>query len=255
MANGLFDEGRAAWPELALSPEALAAHLARIDAPERPHVELYLACACAHGDSGALEIFERTVLSEVGAFVRRIDAAEEFAQEVRQALRERLLLRRDELPPRIADYTGRGPLGAWVRVAAVRVALDLKRAAPRASPLPSGSEAVAPGLDPEMELLRRRYRGHYEEALRAALAMLDAKERNLLRLHIVDGVSLERIAVAYRVHRATAARWAAAARDRLLAETYRRLGETLPLSRSELHSLAAVVQSQLHLSLTSFMKG
>jgi hypothetical protein len=39
-------------------------------------------------------------------------------------LRERLLVRRGDRPARIADYPGRGALARWLRVTAVRVALN-----------------------------------------------------------------------------------------------------------------------------------
>ena len=49
-----------------------------------------------------------------------------FVDEVRQVLRTKLLVG-DGAPPKIADYSGRGPLDGWVRAAAVRAAIDLKR--------------------------------------------------------------------------------------------------------------------------------
>jgi RNA polymerase sigma-70 factor, ECF subfamily len=234
MANGLGERGRAAWPAVAVSEAQLREHVARLELPEQPHADLYLACACAAGDAKAIAAFERAVLSEVGHFIARIDASPQFADEVRQALRERLLVARAGAPPRIADYTGRGPLGAWVRVVAVRVAIDLRRDA-----------------DDHRHLSTTQ--ADYEAAMREALAALDAKERNLLRMHVVDGLTVDRIGLAYRVHRATAARWVQAVRQKLLDDIYRRLGERLHLSPAELDSLTALVQSQLRVSLTGLL--
>jgi RNA polymerase sigma-70 factor (ECF subfamily) len=248
-----FDQGRAAWPEVTVETDRFAAHVARLPEAEELHADLYLACACADGDPTALRVVDRQILGEVGLFVRRIDASPELAEEVRQALRERLLVARPGETPRIADYSGRGPLGAWVRVAAVRLAIDLRRKRGEA-PLPDPAAAPADELDPEAALLRARHHEDYQAALREALATLSAKERNLLRMHFVDGLTVERIGVVYQVNKGTVSRWIQAVRQKLLDETYRGLGERLRLSPSELASLTAMVQSQLHVSLSGILK-
>ena len=46
---------------------------------------------------------------------------------MRQRLRERLFVGSDGEPARLASYSGRGPLGTWVRIAAIRLALNLRR--------------------------------------------------------------------------------------------------------------------------------
>jgi RNA polymerase sigma-70 factor (ECF subfamily) len=248
-----FDRGRAAWAGVVVDAQVFAAHVGRFEEEAELHPDLYLACACAHGDGAALALFDRSILSEVGGYVRRIDASPELADEVRQVLRERLLVGIGGAPPRIADYSGRGPLGAWVRVSAVRVAIDLRRKRSTEPLAAASSEPVTNQLDPEAALLLARYQGEYQTALREALATLSAKERNLLRMHFVDGMTVDRVGTVYRVHRATAARWIQAIRERLLDETYRRLGERLRLSPAEFASLTAIVQSQLRVSLSGIL--
>jgi RNA polymerase sigma-70 factor, ECF subfamily len=252
MQKDLSERGRAAWPDIEVSDAQLAAHLSRLDLPPEPHPDLYLACACAAGVPAALATFDERVLAQVGSFVARIDASPGFANEVRQTLRERLLVARPDAPPRIADYSGRGPLGAWVRVAALRAAIDLRRDQHRGAWL-SAAPTIARELSPDLQLVRARYQADYEEALRVALAALDAKERNLLRMHVVDGLTIDRIGLVYHVHRATAARWVQAVRQKLLETIYRRLGQRLALSPAELDSLTALVQSQLQVSLTGLL--
>jgi RNA polymerase sigma-70 factor (ECF subfamily) len=252
MGSELAQRGRAAWPGIELTDAQLAAHLARLELPAEPHEDLYLACACALGDPAAIAAFESGVLVHVGSFVGRIDASPQFVDEIRQTLRHRLLVARSDGPPRIADYAGRGPLGAWVRVAAVRAAIDLRREGQGVGQA-SMAPAISRELSPEVQLLRARYQTHYEDALRAALATLDAKERNLLRMHVVDGLTVDRIGLVYQVHRATAARWVQSVRAKLLDHIYRSLGERLQLSKTELDSLTALVHSQLRVSLTGLL--
>jgi RNA polymerase sigma-70 factor (ECF subfamily) len=181
----------------------------------------------------------------VPLYIARIDASKTIADEVQQRVRERLLA---GAPPRIAEYAARGSLGAWVRVAAVRIAIDLKR-----SPELAGTDALdrllAANDDPELALVKARYRPELDRAVRETSAELSQREATLLRLHFADGVAVERLARSYQVHRATVTRWIADARQRFVDGVYRRLAERLGLSRREFESLMPAVVSQLHLSL------
>ncbi len=113
---------------------------------------------------------------------------------MRQVLRERFFVWVDGAAPRIAQYTGRGALGPWVKVAAVRVALRLAER----------QESLAPGLesrlgpDPELDYLRVRYRAAFSNALSEALGALGVEERNLLRLHFVEGLTIDGLAPLFR---------------------------------------------------------
>jgi RNA polymerase sigma-70 factor (ECF subfamily) len=254
---------RARWPHIAIDVERFADWIgARAGAVEDPvralaalhGVDLYLARACSLGVPAALEAFEREVLVHVPDFIARVDGAAALVDEVKQRLRTRLFVGDGVRARRIDDYSGRGALGAWIRVAAVRTAIDVLREGGRERPRDDAADlarAQAPSAD--VELLRARYQGAYEAAIRAALQELDRKQRNLLRLHFVDGMSVDGIGTAYGVHRATAARWLAQARSDLCARTERILGAELGLSRDELLSLAAVVRSQLHVSVARLL--
>ena len=79
-------------------------------------------------------------------------------------------------------------------------------------------------------------------------------ERAVLKLHYLDGLSIDEVGVAYRVSRATAARWLAKARARVVDETQRRLSEKLGRSAPNADSLLAMVQSELHLSLSRIIR-
>src|SRR5439155_27001611 len=81
--------------------------------------------------------------------------------------------------------------------------------------------------DPETALLRARYASAANEALREAFASLDARERNLLRQHFVDRLSIDDLGPLYGVHRATVARWLERAREALEARTRKLLMERL----------------------------
>ena len=78
---------------------------------------------------------------------------------------------------------------------------------------------------------------------------LDARARNLLRLHHLGGATLEQLAAMYGVHRATAVRWLADARAALARGTRRRLTASLDVSPAELDSILAMIGSRLEASV------
>jgi RNA polymerase sigma-70 factor, ECF subfamily len=256
---------RQAWPELVL-PEALflrylAERLPEESSPEeavrRLHAtDLYLACACVQGLPVAHAMLESRLLPRVDAAVARVEGAGDGVAEVRQRLREQLLSSQDGKPARLADYHGTGPLIAWLRAAAVRMALNFRRSARRRTH--AEHEALATGTleeggDLELDYLRRRHRADFQAVLAEALAALTARERTVLRLHFAEGLSLERIGAMYQTHKSTVSRWLARAREEILSDVRRRLAERLQLSSGELQSLLRAVRSQLDASLSTLL--
>lgn len=260
-APRLTDEGwieaRAAWPTLSLSREAFALALpSGLDGPATPRwADLYLATACAQGDREALRQLERRLLPEADAAIRSIEAAPAFVDEVRQRVRTKLLVAEPGRAPRIADYSGRGPLAGWLCVVALRTAMSLRREHRRAEARQGGDErwAVALALpstaDPELEHLKRSYGGELGEALVQACGALPDRERAVLRLYFVDALGIDRIGAIYGVHRSTAARWLQRAREGLLQATRERLAERLRTTPTALSSVDRLVHSQLDVSL------
>ncbi len=210
--------------------------------------DLYLACGCAEGDRAALEIFERELLSQVPQFIARTDSSPAFADEVKQAVREKLWV---GPRPAIAEYGGSGPLGAWLRIVAARTALNLKRGkAPAGDPF----EVNAAQPDPELDYLKARYGQEFREAFRRVLGALPPRDKSLLSLYYLEGLSSTAIAHTFKVHAATVRRWVDDARARIVDETYQLLKERLDLSSKELHSLLKLLQSQLEQSIAKFLE-
>src|SRR5262249_26695993 len=108
-----------------------------------------------------------------------------FVDEVQQALREKLFVGKDGSSPKIAEYDGRGTLASWVRVVALRTAVDLRRKSPEAPPEPEADQPEPATGDPETGYLQQRYRGAFDTAIRGAIAALGRDQRELLRLHFV----------------------------------------------------------------------
>lgn len=256
-------KGREAWPDVALAPEHFLRHVAR-HLPSEGLVEdtlrqlraadLYLACACAAGEPHALRHFERHVLAKVAS--RLGDPPGVSLDEVLQVARQRLLLGVAGSPPKIAEFSGRGALGGWVRIVTSRIAQELRSQAGRQELLSDTPQALArllAGGDPEKALLQAHSRQALTESLQTALAELTERERALLRLHHLHGLTMDRIATMYGEPRSSVARHVAQAREKLLKLTHRELASRLKLNGQELESLLGLVQSRLDLSLHRLM--
>jgi RNA polymerase sigma-70 factor (ECF subfamily) len=246
---------------MSISPSDFARHLAERIPPDKEAVgaldashtdDIYLTFGCSRGDAAALNLFEKRLLSRVPSFLRRIDPAGTLFDEVRQGLRAELLVGAPGKPPRIATYQGRGSLGGWLRVAAVRMAVRLRRSERNDSPIESGEPWMA-GPDPELDYIKAGYRGAFGDAFRASFASLSKEHREVLRLYLVEGLNIDEIGRRYGVHRATVARWLARARELLLTETRRVLQERIRASSSELNSLIGLLQSQLDVSIHRYL--
>ena len=262
----VLQAGRAAWPDFSVPDGVFQQFLverlpkARRSATEPisvPHVaDLYLACACLEEVPGALAAFERIYLSQLPPAARRIDATPTFVDELRQRLRERLFFAEREEAPKIAHYSGRGPLKGWLTVMAVRLALNLKSCARRKEEgLPDAEWDQLPESsdDAELSLLRTGFRGQFAESFQAAWKGLSHEQRSLLRMHLVDGLPLNRIAVVFKVHRATVARWIAQERETLAQKTKACLAERLKIKTDELNGMMALIRTDLDLSLRRFL--
>jgi RNA polymerase sigma-70 factor, ECF subfamily len=218
--------------------------------------DLALALGCAEGHPGALAEFDRRFTPEVLQALRRVEPTPSFADEALQAVRERLFLASAQGPPKIASYMGTGPLAGWVRAVAVRVGLNLRRGGAPQVPL---DERVAAGLaleapGPEFSLLVQQSREAFEQSFREALRGLEDRELNVLRLHYAGGLTLERLAELYGVHRATVARWLAHARAQVFEQTKQGLKERLRVDSGEFERVLELVRSQLELSLSKALR-
>jgi RNA polymerase sigma-70 factor (ECF subfamily) len=252
LATRLWRAGREAWPDIELAADAFIAFVADPGAVAEPHAaELYLASACAAGNPVALAIFEREWLAQVGTFLQGIRPTPELVDEVRQLLRERLFVG-DR--PRIREYTGRGSLAGWLRISALRLASNLRRGDTTRHRLEARSPASAgPPVDPELALIRARHGRDFESVLADAFATLEERERNVLRLHFLDGLGIDALAAVFRVHRSTAHRWLSDARATLNDQVRARLRARLSLGARELESLMRVVRSELEISLRALL--
>lgn len=249
-----IERAELARPDVAVTPEQLARYLAAHADDERPPSQwlaarnlgdVRLACAIVHGDPAAVSAFERELVPALVIAAERVIKDGDLARDVAAAVRDKLVLDR-----RIADYAGHGELAVWARVIAVRAAVDELRRRQREVPADDALwDAAAPGADPALATQKRESAAHVKSAFHTALARLTPRQRNLLRQHLLDGLTIDELGPMYRVHRVTAARWLAAARTDLWAETRRELRTTLALDDQAIRALLDELRSTLDLSI------
>lgn len=251
----VLDAARAAWPAL----EVDAAEFERfvrarfsgdLSAATPRAADLYLACAALAGVG--IEAFDAVLAREVAAACARVRPPFD-ADEAAQRVRAHLLVAAAPAPPKLATYMGQGDLRGWLRVAATRLLLNAKTRGPREDSGLSGvlDALAARGDDPELAFFKEHYRAELKRAFEECALALSARDRALLRFALVDRLNVDEIGKLYGVHRATAARWVAAAR----AELERGTRARLRVEGRELESIVRMLGSQLDVSLSRVLDG
>jgi RNA polymerase sigma-70 factor len=75
------------------------------------------------------------------------------------------------------------------------------------------------------------------------------KQRNVMRLHYCDDLTLAQIGRLHSVHESTVSRWLLASRDELLAKTRSELCARLRVAQADVDSLMAQLLSRADLSI------
>jgi RNA polymerase sigma-70 factor, ECF subfamily len=254
-------KARLAHPDIQIPDALLVEHAAQffpaelsgsvLDELERlSFPDLLVALGCGHGDRVALQFFDGVLMRHVQAALRRRGHPPDRVEELLQITRQRLLVRENDRDlPRILDYAGRGPIEAWVRTAAIRLAINYAQQEPYGERELEPDMFVSEERDPEVRMLKERYRDDFNLSFKEALTDLDRKERAVLRLAAVEQMSSDAIATLYNVHRSSANRWIALARDKLLAATRDRMIARAQVDPSEIDSLLRILRSELEVSL------
>jgi RNA polymerase sigma-70 factor (ECF subfamily) len=258
----LFARGAAAHPRLRLDAHAFARHLALCEADvgaddlETLHAEdLYLVCAALGRDSSAIASLRQAHDGVVRGYLRRVEATTAHREEIERSVWDLLLMGDIATSPKLASYSGKGQLAGFIGISAQRTALTgfRRSAAQKRALARARDEAIVACGDPEMAIIKERYRGRFEESVRDAVGVLDDRERMIMRMLIVDGHTLDRIAEVYGVNQSSVSRWLAKARLKVLAEARRLLRERLNVAESEFESLLHLVISQVDLSVSQVL--
>jgi RNA polymerase sigma-70 factor (ECF subfamily) len=248
--DDLWRKARAAWPAVVLSSDAFMRHVAERLPPDEqalaalrdlPAPDLYLAAACLARDPVAMTAFDQRFLVPVVASLGRRGRSAAVTDEIQQVLRTRMLVGVGQGGPRIAAYTGRGPLDAWVRMAAARVAVDLHRAHIRGLKRPADMPDPVMG-DPELVYFQRHYGHVFREAFQASLQELSDREAAMVQMYFLEEATAKQIARVFQVTHRSVRRWVREAREKILESTRARLMAQLDVSGEQLESVIRLVQ-------------
>ncbi len=257
--DAAVEEARAAWPRFTTDVHELREHLAaQMNQGRRLHwADLYLALACAAGEAAAIAAFEENVMSVAGAALTSLKLDAGRVDEVKQMVREKLLVGGAARGPAILDYAGTGTLRSWVKVVAARVGLDLVR---RADPEILGHDDLTAALpavndDPELALAKRRYAAEFKNAFERAVESLAERDQLVLRQYFVDGLDTRQLAALHRLHPVTAVRWLARVREALATATRNLLIREGRIPATEISSAMRLVRSEMNLSVSRILGG
>lgn len=243
----------AAHPAVRIDRPSFSARAASSDVTGECLPDFFLASAAAAGDAAAIQTIEEAHFPAVRAALARSGAKSGELDDLVQAVRERLFVGD---APRIGQYSGKSPLARWLKVVTLRTATSSSRKITE-TPTSVGLDELPSdqhGADPELAFLRRTFAPLFEAAFRAAAAALTPEERNLLRYHYVERLSLERIGHIYGIHGVSAARRIQRVRARLLDLTKEQLRKETAVSSSELVSILGLIEDQLDLSVPSLFR-
>jgi RNA polymerase sigma-70 factor (ECF subfamily) len=252
--EAVIERARAAWPSVNVAPEAFVATLARhLPAGSTPREglgelrveELWLTCAAARGDAGAVALIETHYLGKAKAALAGIRGGGALVDEALQRLRAGLFVGPS---PKIGAYGGRGDLGRWLRTAAMRSAMDLLGPSREVA----ASDALLGGLvhagdEPVVALMKREYGPSFQAALREALAGLPRELRLSLRQHYLEGMGVERMGALAGVAASTVSRRLDKARRLLREATRAALATRLRVDDAELDSILRLLETRMDL--------
>lgn len=238
-----LSQARTAYPDVLVEDREVVAHVAsKLEAGANLESlrtnDLFLACGCLRRDPAAIAHVERETFGEIAAAHRRFQNANMQLDDLVQRMREKLFF---SSPPAIAAYAGIGALRGWVRASVLNLLLNVVQRETREEPTDAELFEVVIGADSgaEAAYVKLACRSELEAALGSAMRGLDDRERALLRHAFVDGRNVDEVGAIYGVHRATAARWIASARSKLVASTLEDLTRRLGISPSEAQSIVA----------------
>ena len=260
LLDRVMERARARWPDVSVPADRFLPFVAeRLSDDADPEKELerinvadlYLACGCVDGDAVAVAVFSANHFPRVERAIAALDVPRTVIEDIKQGIFQKLFVGDGEREAKICHYAGEGDLGTWIRVVAVRQAIDLLRKEGKEQPLSDEQlpNLVARDEGPELRFLKQRYRTEFKEVFQHTLASLSSKDRNLLRYQVIGELTMEQIASLYKVNRSTVVRWLQKVRKKLLSDTRRELSRRLKIDRTEFESMMRLINSQMNVSI------
>ena len=238
-----------------MSDEEFSVRVAALSAQPLDVSDLRIAFECLRGDRAAITKLTELLKSAASTLARDLIPDEDMRSELCQQTHVLLLYGgpRNERGY-LLTYGGRAPLVVWLRTALVRQGVALKRRRDKERPFDIAIENDATDrqfVNPELVLLKQKYADEFTVAFQRSLAALPARDRLVLRYHLVDKLTAEQIGTRFKVHRVTVARWMRNIREVLLEMTKVHLSARLQEDADDLDLIFGLIESQIQVSLTA----
>ncbi len=214
--------------------------------------ELWQCFAALSGETASVAELEKMFSAEAEVGLRRLSLSRTAKEEAVQRARVKLFVGEPDRSPKLAQYSGHGSLAGWMRVVVVRTALNAQRGERRHAPRDDdvlANRIADDARDPELEIIKARYASALSEAVAAAFRRLTSEQRNLLRMYVIDQLTLTELSRINNVDASTISRWLAKIRAKLLEEAQSHLIERHAMRPSECESLFRAVQSNFHVTV------
>ena len=135
------------------------------------HAKIDGLAQIAHG----VRVFEQRYVTPLETTLARMRLDPSMLDEVKQIVREKLLVRAEgQASARIDEYAGRGRLAGLVQVVATREALTLLRRGAREV---QRDEDLVGEIDPGLEMLKAKYNDAFKTAFAGAVSALTPSEQ------------------------------------------------------------------------------
>lgn len=254
----LWSGAQRQWPDVELDATVWTAAIAKRVSPEGdllPAIraletsDLLLVLACAHRDDAAARELS-SIIDQLGPGLRRAGATASLVDDLLGELKLRLFRPASDGRLTLLQYGARAKLARWLRVAVMR---DYNATHRQLDTQDDSrlAELLVTATGPDLRAFHHSFKGAVSGAFRDAVRSLSDKDRAVLRHHLVEELSVDRIGALYDVHRSTAARWLVSIRTQLHHSTRESLCTRLQLSDSEFESAMQVVLSGLSYSIGS----
>lgn len=188
--------------------------------------DLCLIIACERNDETAwgdlVKNFDATVKSAARKITANSEDAEDLASSIWAELYGLKHDREGKLKTKLSYYSGRGSLAGWLRAVISQLAIDqfrkeskfvqieesreFENLANESSEKDDDKKLVSHATNPEEIFNEKQTRKDVSDALRQAIAGLEAEDRLMLKLYYFDNLKLKDIGAAMGFHEATASR-------------------------------------------------
>jgi RNA polymerase sigma factor (sigma-70 family) len=219
---------------------------------------LALAAACAAGHESAWDQF---VLEHRPVLYRAADALDPSggARELADSLYAELYGLKEQKGERqslFRYFHGRSRLTTWLRAVLAQRRIDTLRAGRRLDPLPDDPEQIGAPIADEPAADRARWMTAMRDALGAAIATLEARDRLRLSCYYAQNLTLAEIGRLLREHEATVSRHLARTRRTLRESVEQTLRTREGLNEAAIREcFASVVENAGTLDLAEVLAG